>query len=289
MPRRALVLVVLIALIVTPRLASPLWASPITITALTITQAEVDKLIDQLGDPVFANREAAQAELIKRAGESVENARLIEKRLNEKGLASDDLEIKKRSGEILIQLIPLGAFTLTIDDTTDTVKVTSDSLYKTTSSVTEQETATIEDPFFAGFTGPTKIVYLIEPGAVPDKDGLIAVSDIISLSKVGANFTNALDFNSDDPKLEALGTINCSVAAELGFVCLPETGAPQDLAKAIFGDKSGFLVLNVTSDISEVPEPSTLALLGLGVSGLLRYRRSIWRSNAPPRVPICRL
>ena len=64
MPRRAHVLVVLIALIVTPRLASPLWASPITITALTITQAEVDKLIDQLGDPDFAKREAAQAELV---------------------------------------------------------------------------------------------------------------------------------------------------------------------------------------------------------------------------------
>src|SRR5215470_7603254 len=135
MPRRALVLVVLIALIVTPRLASPLWASPITITALTITQAEVDKLIDQLGDPDFAKREAAQAELIKRAGESVENARLIETRLNEKGLESNDPEIQKRSSAILIELIPLGAFTVNIDDTTDTLKVTSDSLYKTTTTI----------------------------------------------------------------------------------------------------------------------------------------------------------
>ena len=66
-----------------------------------ITEAEIDALIDQLGDDDFATREAAQKKLIDESRESAENYQKIRKRLKEKGLISEDAEIVQRSRRIL--------------------------------------------------------------------------------------------------------------------------------------------------------------------------------------------
>jgi hypothetical protein len=66
-----------------------------------ITEAEIDALIDQLGDEDFATREAAQKKLIDESRESAANYQKIRKRLKEKGLTSEDAEIVARSRVIL--------------------------------------------------------------------------------------------------------------------------------------------------------------------------------------------
>ncbi len=135
---------------------------------------------------------STRTELTKRAGESRENARLVQQRLKEKGLKATDLETRKASEQILEALIPLGAFTVTIDDLTDKIKVESDSLYKNEIDMTGPESAILDDPFFMTYTGSTRTVYLIEPGVARDKDGFTQVSDIISLSKILVNTFSSL-------------------------------------------------------------------------------------------------
>src|SRR5262249_10928807 len=137
----------------------------------------------------------------------------------------------------------------------------------------ELETVKIRNPFFAAFNGPTKSVFLLEPGSIPDDDGVAIFSDEIFLTQ-GGTVNAALTFGSD-VETQRGSRINCTLNT---VVCIPETGGPQDVAKLIFGDKSGFLVLNV---ISDVPAPSAALLLGTGLVALLR--RCVSRLRGPLR------
>jgi hypothetical protein len=250
------------------------FASPITALA-DISGETVAKLIDQLGSASFDTRQNAQKELIADAGESLENLRLVRMLVQSIGLQSSDLEIKTRSAVILAELVKLGGLSISIDDGGDTIKITSDGDATTFSGETDNvvEIARILDPFFQTFVGPTKTVYLIEPGETPDENGLTRYSDSIGFSFLGVdNGVNIMGllFNSDGTDETLRSSVSCSLA---DVVCIPETGKPQDVAKQIFGDKSGFLVINV---ISDVPEPSTMLMLGTGLGALLLLRRRRW-------------
>ena len=170
----------------------------------------------------------------------------------------------------LCLVTPAAALTININDLTEKLVVTSDGA-NTTIQIDNQpgqvEIARIFDPAFNNL--PTgKAVFLIEPGAVPDANGLTLTSDAIDLSLTDATGAKGLLFNSDpDPGGHS---VNCTLAQ---FVCIPETGSPQDVAGLLFGPNSG-VVINIASD---VPEPGTAmlltaGLLALGASALRKLR-----------------
>src|SRR5262249_44953748 len=104
------------------------------------------------------------------------------------------------------------------------------------------------------------MVVLTEPDTPP---GSAAVaSDAIFLEASGSNATN-FTFISDNEG----GTVLCPVNA----TCIPETGSDQELTDAFFPAFLGpapFRII-VSSDVTpEVPEPTTIALIGVGLSGL---------------------
>jgi hypothetical protein len=245
------------------------FATPIFTASDGISGETIAKLIDQLGSPDFQTRQNAQAMIYADAQGSLDDFNLVRTILQAAGLTSGDPEIVRRSEELLNQLALLGV-SITIDDLSDTIKVTADDdkMSFTTQTDPVVEIATIQHPFFSNFVGPTKTVYLIEPGAIPDESGLTPYSDAIVFGVLDGTGLKGLIFNSDGTNEMSAGSINCSLA---DVVCMPETGKPQDVTKAIFGDKSGFLVLNVISDV-EVPEPSTVLLLVTGLLSLVLVR-----------------
>jgi len=266
-----IVVVVAVFVPVSPGERGAALAIPIVTPLTDISGEDVAKQIDLLSSPGFGTRQAAQEQLIAWAGESLENFQLVRQIVNAYLADDPGLEARRRLNEVLVQTSKLGA-TITIDDSSDIIKVTSDGGDETKISI-DGERVEIQSPFFAGFIGPTKTAALTERSSMPDQD-LMLVSDFVSLERL--EFGNALVFISDTES--SGGTVlNCKLIATV--VCIPETGGPQDVAKLIFGDKSGFLVLNV---ISDVPEPSAALLLGTGLVALL-LRRCVSRLRGPLR------
>lgn len=236
--------------------------------ALTTDQATVDKLIAQLDAEKFDDRQAAQAQLLAIGKMSFENTKLIVDTL--KALKPTSLEQMRRAEALQTDLIKLGWLTITINDLTETLTATAISLDPTATKITvstdDEETLSVVDPFFQTIVGQTKMVCLAE--APRDERGLTPCSDVISFGQVRDSF--GLRFSSDFEDSPVV-SLNCDIIPNL--VCLPEDG-PRDLAKTIFGDQAGFLVLTVNSD-PPIPEPKSLALVGIGVAMLAAHRR--WR------------
>jgi len=175
---------------------------------------------------------------------------------------------------VLFAATPIAALTININDLTARPVVTSDGTNTRIEIVTELglERVRIFDPAFNNLP-LGKEVFLIEPGAVSDDHGLTLVSDEICLCAPGLDGPNGLLFESD-PAEPTIGErrVNCSI---IGFICIPETGGPQNVADLLFGPNSG-IVINITSDVSEgheVPEPSTFFLVGIGLIALLAHDR----------------
>jgi hypothetical protein len=173
------------------------------------------------------------------------------------------------AGLFVLTCRPATALTITINDLTETVTVTSDGANTEISidDTTPIEIVTIFDPALNNLPGG-KSVALIEPGAVPDEFGLTLTSDIIGLDFITSKGALVLNSGGEGPDNTSL---NCALVA--GTVCIPETGSQLDVAPLLFGPNSG-VVINLTSG-SEVPEPASVALFGTGVAvlGWIRTRR----------------
>jgi hypothetical protein len=112
-------------------------------------------------------------------------------------------------------------------------------------------------------------IFLTEPGSTALSD---VVSATITGSPAGGFFL--------DVKLRSDGSIPL-ITALTAFETIPETGAVQDLTNAFTGQfdlDNSLPTIQVTSDVSDVPEPSTWAMMMLGFAGLgyagYRGRRS---------------
>jgi hypothetical protein len=159
---------------------------------------------------------------------------------------------------------PAAALTITIDDTTDNVVITSDS----TSTHVENlgsEIFQITDPSLNNAGTGTAVDFIEPPGGLT---GLQPTSDGIA---VNSN-TFSLEFNSD---VDGGGfvQVNCSSAV---FDCVAETSSPVDVGPILYGASSGISII-VTSDLDPVPEPSSLAILASALAGMVGLT---WRRRA---------
>jgi hypothetical protein len=107
-----------------------------------------------------------------------------------------------------------------------------------------------------------------------DQDG-VTLSDTLQITSPAGSFFVDATFQSD---IE--GT---PLASLPGGTKMIEDGTVQTAATVPTGTPGGDLVFQFQSDVTEVPEPATFTLLGVGALGLLSGRRRRWlrRGRAP--------
>ena len=118
----------------------------------------------------------------------------------------------------------------------------------------------------AGLQGDS-LVIMLEPGCV----GNLCASDYIRVQWVTREVAGALfavadliaEFGSDP---ESLGVSDC-----ISNHCIVENGQVQDITALL--NLPANITMQAQSDVEGLPEPATLALLGLGLAGLGFSRR----------------
>ena len=153
----------------------------------------------------------------------------------------------------------------------DTVKITDDAGNILNDSQGMPMTATLSEGSGGGVDTPNSINFTIPIASSPDVPQVVltepdtppgsaaVVSDSMNLAPSGS--VTFFFFSSDaDP---AAG----ECPAEF-FPCIPETGSDQDVTDAFFFVHAAPFRIIVSSDVSEVPEPTTITLIGVGLSGL---------------------
>ena len=158
---------------------------------------------------------------------------------------------------------PAAALTITIDDTTDNVLITSDSV-NTKVMNNGSEIFRVSDPLLSNAGTGIQADLVEPPGGLT---GTQTVSDQIGVDPT----TFSLEFDSD-PDGGGFIQVNCSLTSV--FDCLPETGNPVDVGPILYGPSSGISVV-VTSDLDRVPEPASLAIFGAALAGLGLIRRRL--------------
>jgi len=128
-----------------------------------------------------------------------------------------------------------------------------------TITLPEDGTPQFAPAFFGPINAPPQVIQFTEPGTH-------VASDYLWIDANGF-----LNFESDQPE----GVLPIFPLGP-GIKTLDETGQPQEVSQFLFLNQGGVVpLIFVTSDIGEVPEPSTLMLLGAGIVGmLLGVRRS---------------
>jgi hypothetical protein len=193
-------------------------------------------------------------------------------------IGSNREEVAMRKGNKLPQLSiagsilalmcssPAAALTITIDDTTDNVVITSDSANTHVSGGPEASSFQITDPLLNNPGTGVAAVLVEPPGGLT---GFQILSDGISVDPT----TFALSFESDTDGV-TFTAVNCSLPAV--FDCIAETGSPVDVGPIVYGASSGISII-VTSDLDPVPEPSGLAILASALAGMVGLT---WRRRA---------
>jgi hypothetical protein len=160
---------------------------------------------------------------------------------------------------------PAAALTITIDDTTDNVVITSDSKNTQVTKIATNfgEIFQITDPLLNSAGTGAEADLVEPPGSLT---GFQMISDQIKVDPA----TFSLDFFSDS---EPGGVLleNCSFPS---FDCIAETNNSVDVGPILYGASSGISII-VTSDLDPVPEPSGLSVLGSALAGMgaLMWRR----------------
>jgi len=167
------------------------------------------------------------------------------------------------------------AITVSFTDTSDTVTAdfsgapTGVTIQTQPGATPESIIVVITGAFLAASQPATFTLGLTE---LPD---LQQVSDIITLTKQETGLT--VSFTSDaEGGLGTCANISCQPEFNPGTTTPPNPFLTRDifLGSATGGAISGGLIINATSDSdARVPEPTTLLLLGSGLTGLVVYRR----------------
>ena len=127
----------------------------------------------------------------------------------------------------------------------------------------------------AGFlpTGPNNTPRFIEVGLLEPNNG--AVSDLIDLmvNPVVVNPTTGAQSQDFQILFFSDSTNELTIFPPTTLPAVTETGALQDISGANLLNTGGAFTVKVLSDISEIPIPPTVLLLGSGLLGLMGLGR----------------